>query len=314
MKIRKVLAFMMALVLACSAGPLTGYASEETVTTDKYDEAEMIALLEEHQISVGGVLNTRDMGGYYTEDGRYKVRTGMIFRGATLDNITASGVDTLLNTYHIKTQLDLRTEEEIENNAPLGDSVNYINISAAMYSHIILSENHATFAKEIQTFAKEENYPIYFHCQVGKDRTGTLALLLNALLGVSEADLIADYQLTFYSENGVGAYAGSSLESLMPNVKDLLLLLNAFQGETLAENAENFLIGIGVTQEEIDSIRSIMLEPVEGYEEPVEQDADYTDHTVVYIIAGGAVCIAAVVLAIVLIVKKKKAKTRGSLS
>lgn len=37
---------------------------------------------------------------------------------------------------------------------------------------------------------------VYIHCMVGADRTGTLAFLLEALLGVSESDLSKDFELT----------------------------------------------------------------------------------------------------------------------
>ena len=37
---------------------------------------------------------------------------------------------------------------------------------------------------------------IYFHCTHGADRTGTIAYLIEALLGVDESDRITDYELT----------------------------------------------------------------------------------------------------------------------
>ena len=40
---------------------------------------------------------------------------------------------------------------------------------------------------------------MYFHCHGGSDRTGTLAFLLEGLLGVSESDLSKDFELTYYS-------------------------------------------------------------------------------------------------------------------
>lgn len=39
---------------------------------------------------------------------------------------------------------------------------------------------------------------VYFHCHGGSDRTGTLAFLIEALLGVSESDLSKDYELTSF--------------------------------------------------------------------------------------------------------------------
>ena len=42
---------------------------------------------------------------------------------------------------------------------------------------------------------------IYFHCHGGADRTGTLAFLLEGLLGVSESDISKDFELTTYSNS-----------------------------------------------------------------------------------------------------------------
>ena len=39
---------------------------------------------------------------------------------------------------------------------------------------------------------------MYFHCAGGADRTGTLAFLIEALVGVSENDLSKDYELTTF--------------------------------------------------------------------------------------------------------------------
>ncbi len=41
--------------------------------------------------------------------------------------------------------------------------------------------------------------PVFFHCIFGADRTGTLAFLMEALLGVGENQLAIDYELTSFS-------------------------------------------------------------------------------------------------------------------
>ena len=39
---------------------------------------------------------------------------------------------------------------------------------------------------------------IYFHCRIGTDRTGTLAYILEGLLGVSDEEKLQDYELSFF--------------------------------------------------------------------------------------------------------------------
>jgi protein tyrosine/serine phosphatase len=40
---------------------------------------------------------------------------------------------------------------------------------------------------------------VYFHCRIGADRTGTLAYLLEGLLGVQDEDRYEEYELTYLS-------------------------------------------------------------------------------------------------------------------
>ena len=58
--------------------------------------------------------------------------------------------------------------------------MNYFTVVGPQYIQITDEQYQNALAKEIRTFADETNYPIYFHCQIGRDRTGTLAMLINA--------------------------------------------------------------------------------------------------------------------------------------
>ena len=40
---------------------------------------------------------------------------------------------------------------------------------------------------------------IFFHCRIGADRTGTMAYILEGLLGVPEEERLQDYELTVFS-------------------------------------------------------------------------------------------------------------------
>ena len=48
----------------------------------------------------------------------------------------------------------------------------------------------------LKVFCDEANYPIYFHCKAGADRTGTLAFFLEGICGCSQTDIDIDYELT----------------------------------------------------------------------------------------------------------------------
>ena len=64
----------------------------------------------------------------------------------------------------------------------------------------------------MRVFADPDNYPIIFHCAGGADRTGSLAIMLKALLNVGENELVADYELTMDRyRNGAEPYTCASM-------------------------------------------------------------------------------------------------------
>ena len=127
-----------------------------------------------------------------------------------------------------------------------------------------------------EVLADERNYPVYIHCNAGADRTGTVAFLINGLLGVSEADLIRDYELTSFSSVS-GLRFRSEIKNgdfteigVMKNDYDNFVAFGALieaikvnygaEGKPLSYAIENFLTGyIGVSHEQIESIKRIML-------------------------------------------------------
>ena len=214
-------------------------------------------------VNIEGVSNARDLGGYITEDGM-KIKQGMIYRSAKLDDITELGEYTLLYILGIKTDLDLRGYEE---EAPI-EELNYVPVACPWYStgsnHIWMNDyNKQEFAKAIKVFADIDNYPIIFHCSLGRDRTGTLAMVLGGLLGLDENTLMMEYELSVFSYWGTNGGTKYN-DGLRKNIHDTYLYIyNNYEGDSFSEKVESFLLEIGVTAGEIASIRSIMLEEVE---------------------------------------------------
>lgn len=209
-------------------------------------------------ISIDSVSNTRDLGGYLTTDGKYRVRQGMVYRGGNLDSISATGKKQFLETYKIKTDLDVRGDKK---RSPLGSDVNFVNVTGPQYIQMKDKQYKEALAAQIRTFADPSNYPVYFHCQIGRDRTGTQALLLYALLGVSEEDIYKDYELSMFS--AAGWADNTPVDTLLNEHFSVVVdyLKNYQAGGTLQSNTEAFLKNeIGITQAEIDMIRSLMLE------------------------------------------------------
>lgn len=217
-------------------------------------------------IYIEGVSNTRDMGGYLTADGKHRIRQGMVYRGGTMDEITEEGRQKALGTYGIKTDLDLRNSNEGLSTSPLGAEVNYIKVGGPYYTGdngIENSKYREALLTEIKTFANKDNYPIYVHCSLGKDRTGTICFLINALCGVEKEDLYLDYELSYLSTRGCMDKNSPPSFAVGQIFTSLYNMIDHYRIEgTLAEKTEAFLLDMGVTKNEIASIRSIMLEEV----------------------------------------------------
>ncbi len=214
-------------------------------------------------VDIDGVSNSRDIGGYITVDGR-RIKQGMIYRSAKLDDITELGKYTLVNILGVKTDLDLRGSSAT---APVSE-LNHIVTACPWYStgsnYIWMSEaNKTEFANTIKVFADPDNYPIIFHCSLGRDRTGTVAMVLGGLLGLDENTLMMEYELSVFSY--WGAYGSTKYnEGLRTQIHDTYLYIaDNYEGDSYSEKVESFLIEIGVTADEITSIKDIMLEEVE---------------------------------------------------
>ncbi len=234
--------------------------NETVVPTRSFTTAESPRCLR-----IEGVSNTRDIGGLEAVDG-YRIKQGMIYRGGELDAITEESKEFLVDYLGIMTDLDLRTPGEggAGSGSPLGSDINYVNINGRYYTGnmgINTDEGKKVFADEIRLFANPDNYPIYIHCSLGRDRTGTLAFVIEALLGVSRNDMYMDYELSVFSVTGTQDDAG--VQAIRNNIKTIYDYLYSFEGAKLAEKTENYLLSIGITAEEIQAIKDILLEEVE---------------------------------------------------
>ena len=215
------------------------------------------------------VSNTRDWGGYYATDGM-RVKQGIVYRGGALENITDAGKQVMLNELGIKTDLDVRGDSGTPLlSSPLGEEVHYVETRGPYYigrygmGIDMEGEYREGLLKEIRVFANPDNFPVYVHCSLGRDRTGTLCFLINALLGVSEYDLYRDYELSMMARTGKDVNNPNSHASYMVRVPFTALynyILDFQEGKTLQENAEAFMLSIGITENEIAAIRENMLE------------------------------------------------------
>lgn len=207
-------------------------------------------------VEIDGVDNTRDLGGYRTIDGK-RIRQGIIYRGASLKKISQEGVQTFEQDLGIRTEIDLTDSNESSDLLTITKSVQPI----IWYDNIFTKDEYKEALKNaLLLFTEESNFPIYFHCALGRDRTGTLAFILLGLCGCDQTTLYKEYMLTYFSVRGNTDGSGSG--GLFDNIDSLYYGFKLYQDKTrsLAENIEAYLLDLGLTNDNIQSIKKNLLE------------------------------------------------------
>lgn len=177
-------------------------------------------------IDLEGTSNTRDLGGYLTEDQRM-IRSGQLIRSENLYRLTASDFEKL-EEIGVKTVIDLRTVKEHNREPtvwqgdnppqflhfPVGDHKNdwfrkqsrmiKRNRFSAEQSHehmvdgyrMIADEGTPSYEKLMEVVLDESNWPILFHCNAGKDRAGVATTLILEAMGVDREVIMEEFLLT----------------------------------------------------------------------------------------------------------------------
>ena len=118
-------------------------------------------------------------------------------------------------------------------------------------------EFKAGLAEGIRFIAANEA-PYLVHCNEGKDRAGFTSAVIECLMGATIEEVVADYMTTFY--NFYGVQPDSEQYSVIANSNIKKSLAAAFgvddiMNTDLAAAAEQYLLGIGVSAEDIARVR-----------------------------------------------------------
>ena len=169
--------------------------------------------------------------------------------------ISAGEVTRILSFYGIRSDIDLRRDDECYGmtGSPLGPSVKWFHIPYSGYSGAFTDNGRAINKKVFDVFMDGNNYPIVFHCIGGADRTGTVAMILEALLGVSEEEIWRDYLTTGF----MGVVSDPRHKKTFGAA---LNCLKEYPGETLADKAEAYFLKLGFTKDDVRLLRERLLE------------------------------------------------------
>ncbi|MBO7358322.1 MAG: tyrosine-protein phosphatase [Clostridia bacterium] len=101
--------------------------------------------------------------------------------------------------------------------------------------------------------------PFLVHCNEGKDRAGFVSAVLECLMGASAEEVTADYMVTFYNYYGVEAGTEQYYAIAKANIQKSLAAafeIDTIEGADLAEEAREYLLAIGVSEEDIAAAKA----------------------------------------------------------
>jgi hypothetical protein len=217
--------------------------------------------------------NGRDLGGWKTLDGK-TVKYRKIYRGGRMEEINKKG-GAEAKDQGIGAELDLRNSDRLTKPAVVG--IDFCAPGIEQGGKYMLEEGNenGNYTKQCFEFvvnSLRQDKGVYFHCSLGRDRTGTLGCLLLGLLGVREGDISKEYEVTYFAPLG---YSVSSSE--LPTNPDCIFKNTrnnwvysevapyfwnyAGAAGTFAQGVEKYLLEkAGVSQKDIDDFRNMMLE------------------------------------------------------
>ena len=222
----------------------------------------------------GRANNCRDLGGLEVMDNGVKktIQYGLLFRGSCMDATTDAEKDFIVGFMNVGLDVDLRGDGT--SSSPGGDNGN-TNCYRAFSDKYNVAYNSQQFASGqtiddlttpekvksvltdiFQTVKKGKS--VYFHCHIGADRTGYMAMLIEGLLGVSEKDISIDYELTSFSDA-----AGQRFRNGKPvwyTFRSGIAYLREQPGTTFQNKIENYLVNtVEMDPDEIKAFKNLVL-------------------------------------------------------
>ena len=202
-------------------------------------------------------VNTRDLGGWACEGG--KVKYGMLVRGGEPNEVDK---DLMVNQVGIRTELQLLPKNEARHQYSAWGIDFYANPTEDSYVNYSLSNKSLwKFYLQVVFDSVSHDKPVYFHCGIGADRTGTIAVMLEALLGMSQSDIDKDYELTnFYIVQPTNPRRRNAdmYKYYIASIKNVPLVGGL--ADTFTNHAISFAVSLGFTADEINAYRNACID------------------------------------------------------
>ena len=222
-------------------------------------------------INIDGMFNFRDLGGWPVSGGK-RIKYDKLFRSAepcrsNQGNITQAGINEIINKLGIEVELDFgdsSTESPLEKYLEFvhGDKYQILGYRRGMDPAAEAEGGYYTGPKYANCFnlileKLKSNKKVMFHCNAGADRTGSLAFLLEGLLGVSESDLCKDFELTSFKWERTRNDNSDPINSYREFVS---YIKKNFKGNSFNDKIIQMALSFGISQASINEFRALMLE------------------------------------------------------
>ena len=223
-----------------------------------------------------GARNCRDLGGWKTLDGK-TVKYRKVYRGGRLNEkwtpypLNEQGEKEVLFE-GIGAELDLRGNSDVIFD-PAVEGLDHCApvIEEGGKSMLVQDAAKTKECFEFVVNSLRKGKPVHFHCSLGRDRTGTLSILLMGLLGIREGDIAKEYELTYFAPVGYSVSSSDKKSNPTPVFKntrmawvysDVVPYFWELAGDgTFAQGVEKYLLEVAkVSQKDIDDFRNMMLE------------------------------------------------------
>lgn len=226
-------------------------------------------------VALDAGFNFRDLGGYPARDGR-TVRWGRLFRSDTLHRLTEDDLE-VLATLGLRTVVDLRASTEIDDfgrlhpdacaslewhHVPMLDvvvlrpdaetgpgSAAAVPAGPPGHHYVTLLGSGTSVGRVLTLLARPDGLPAVFHCTAGRDRTGMVAAIALALLGVDDDVIAEDYALT----NRARSRSDAWIQAHEPTFASYLAQFPPEQRVTRPEVILGFLDGLRATHGSVDA-------------------------------------------------------------
>jgi len=206
-------------------------------------------------------VNCRDLGGWSCDGGT--VRYGMLIRGSEPN---PADKELMVDKIGIKTEVQILPvpEQTCQMYSPWGIDWAGNDTTDNFYDGLT---NKALWRKLLTAIMDSviHSKPVYFHCGIGADRTGIVAMCLLALLGVSRSDIDQDYELTNFAfgwktlDGGVYRSRVYSTQVALNTAINSVPLANGLT-DSYRNRWVSFVLSCGISVDKINAFRAACID------------------------------------------------------